>query len=186
MNGVVFSRQKNFRTLQRAGLYQMYIIDQKQQLRLTKEMLQVRRDLENYVVYFHHTLTDQMWKSFFPRAARKELGPKLLRHEPPPESLIEHISICLTEKVPENAIGLGIEFSSQLGRWPEIIRVLEKNRKTFVSKQIRLFLKHLRVSRFKDNIRQLGINLEDIGLTDKDLKRLRWRTLKLRVKTFLF
>jgi hypothetical protein len=163
----------------------MYITDYKQQNQMMKEMLQVRRDLENCVVYFHHTLTDQMWKSFFPRAAGKELGPKLLRHEPAPESLSEHISICLTENVPENAIGMGIEFSAQIERWPEIIGILEENRKKFESKQIKLFLKHLRVNQFRDNISQLDINPEDLMLTDQDLIQLRRRTWKLRLKASL-
>ncbi len=163
----------------------MYIIDYKKQNQLIKEMLQVRRDLENCVVYFHHTLTDQMWKSFFPRAAGKELGPKLLRHEPVPESLAEHISICLSEKVPENAIGLGIEFSAQIERWPEIIRELEENRKMLDSSQLKLFLKHLRLNQYNDNIRQLGLNRESLTLTDKDFKQMRRRTWKLRLKTSL-
>jgi hypothetical protein len=163
----------------------MYIIDYKKQNQMMKEMLQVRRDLENCIVYFHHTLTDQMWKSFFPRAAGKELGPKLLRHDPVPDSLVEHISICLTENVPENAIGLGIEFSAQIERWPEIIRILEDNRKSYESKQVKLFLKHLKINQFKDNIQQLGINQEDLVLTDQDLKQLRRRTWKLRLKASL-
>lgn len=163
----------------------MYIIDYKQQIQLIKEMLQVRRDLENCIVYFHNTLNDQMWKSFFPRAAGGELGPKILRHEPVPASIAEHISICLTESVPENAIGMGIEFSAQIERWPEIIQILEENRKAFDSNQVRLFLNHLRVNRFRDNIRQLYINLDELMLTDKDLKRLRRRTWKIRIKAFL-
>ncbi|MCC5905712.1 MAG: hypothetical protein JJU13_05885 [Balneolaceae bacterium] len=163
----------------------MYIIDYKKQNQLINDMLQVRRDLDNCVVFFHHILTDQMWKSFFPRAAGKELGPKLLRHEPVPESLAQHITICLTEQVPENAIGLGIEFSAQIEQWPEIIRILEENRKTFKSKQIKLFLKHLQINQFSDNISQLGISQEDLVLTDQDLKQLRRRTWKLRLKSSL-
>lgn len=164
----------------------MYIIDYNQQNQLIKEMTQLRRDVDNLVVYFHHAHTGRMWKSFFPRATAKELGPKLLRHEPVPASLEEHLSICLSEDVPENAIGLGTELSVQIERWPEIIQVLEENHKNFVPVQVRRFLKYLKSSRFKENISQLGINGEELELTYKELKSLKWRTRKIRVKSFLF
>lgn len=164
----------------------MYIIDYNQQNQFIKEMTQLRRDVDNYVVYFHHAHSDQMWKSFFPRATSKELGPKLLRHEPVPASLEDHMSFCLSEDVPENAIGLGTELSVQIGRWPEIIQVLEENRSKFVPVQVRRFLNYLKVSRFKENMNQLGINGEELELTYKELKRLRWRARKIRVKSLLF
>lgn len=163
----------------------MYIVEPNQQIELMKEMTQLRRDTKSCEVYFHHTMNDQMWKSFFPRATEEGLGPKLLRHEPLPESLEERITICLEEEVPENAIGLGIELSTEMKKWYLIIDVLEQNRRTLNAGQIRLFLNHLKVSSYEENLRQLQINKEEIGLSDKDFKKLLWRSRKLTFKSYL-
>ncbi len=163
----------------------MYIVEPNQQIELMKEMTQLRRDTENCEVYFHHTLNDQMWKSFFPRATEEELGPKLLRHDPLPDSLEERIKICLEEDVPENAIGLGIELSTDMKKWPLILDVLEQNRKAFEAGQIRLFLDHLQIGSYEENMSQLQISKEDLGFSDKEFKKILWRSRKLKLKSYL-
>lgn len=163
----------------------MYIVEPNQQIKLIKEMTQLRRDTEKCEVFFHHTMNDQMWKSFFPRATEEELGPKLLRHEPLPETLEERLTICLEEEVPENAIGLGIELSSEMKKWPRVIEILEQNRRMLYAGQIRLFLKHLQIKSYEENLKQLQINKEEIDLSDKDFKKLLWRSRKLTFKSYL-
>ncbi|MEX0661017.1 MAG: hypothetical protein WEA58_04975 [Balneolaceae bacterium] len=162
----------------------MYIVEPNQQIELMKEMTQLRRDTENCVVYFHHTMNDQMWKSFFPRATEDGLGPKLLRHDPLPESLEERIKICLDEEVRENAIGLGIDLSTEMDQWPRIIEILEQNRRALNARQIRLFLDHLQISSYEKNIQDLHINTDETGLNNKDFKKLLWRSRKLKFKSY--
>lgn len=163
----------------------MYIVEPNQQIELMKEMTQLRKDSEKYEVYFHHTMNDQIWKSFFPRATEEELGPKLLRHDPLPDSLEDRIRICLEEEVPENAIGLGIELSIEMDKWPLIFDVLEQNRRALDAGQIRLFLNHLRIGSYEENISQLQIKKEDMEISDKEFKKLLWRSRKLKFKSYL-
>ncbi len=163
----------------------MYIVEQRQQIQLIKEMTQLRRDTENCEVYFHHTLNDQVWKSFFPRATKGELGPKLLRQDPLPDSLEDRIMMCLEEDVPENAIGLGIELSIDIEKWPHIMSVLEEKRRSLVASQIRLFIKHLQLNSYEENIRHLQIDKDKLELSEKDFKKLIWRARKLKMKLYL-
>lgn len=162
----------------------MYIVNPSQQIKLISEMTQLRKDEENFVVYYHHPYTNQMWKSFFPRATAGDLGPKLLRHEPLPGSLVEHLDICLTEDVPENAIGLGIEQSVYIHKWPEIFRILEEKYADYHRGQLRLFLKHLKVEEARENIHELDKAVDELNISDKDLNQLAWKSRKLRMKRF--
>lgn len=160
----------------------MYIVDHNQQVQLIKEMTQLRRDLNCYEVYYHHPHTNQMWKSFFPVASNEDLGQKLLRHEPLPDNLGELLKICLVEEAPENAIGLGIEMSTLIDEWPIIFDLLDKNYSSYDRKQLRLFLKHLCVEKYHERIEDVE-NIEILNLTEKDLKKLAWRSRKLKVKS---
>ena len=164
----------------------MYIVDPSRQLQIMKEMKQLRKDTEKYEVFFHHTMNDQMWKSFFPRATKDGLGPKLLRQEPQPETYEEMLDICLSDEVPENAIGLGIDLSTQMEIWPEIFEYLEKNRRDMNSGQLRLFLKHLQVYRYSDNLSELNIDPGDLPYEESELKKFLWRSRKLTFKSYLF
>lgn len=164
----------------------MYIVDPSRQLQIIKEMKQLRKDTEKFEVYFHHTLNDQIWKSFFPRATKDGLGPKLLRQEPQPETYDELLKICLFDEVPENAIGLGIELSTQPEKWPDIFEYLENNRRDLDAGQLRLFLKHLQVHRFNENLNELNIDPEDLPYEKTELKKLLWRSRKLKLKSYLF
>lgn len=147
-------------------------------------MTQLRKDAQNYVVYYHHPYTNQMWKSFFPRATEGELGPKLLRHEPVPGNLRKHLSICLTEDVPENAIGLGIELSVSIHKWPQIFKILEEDYSNYHRGQLSLFLNHLKVEEAKKHINELDKRLDELQVSDKDLNQLAWRSRKLKMKRF--
>src|SRR5699024_12300847 len=104
----------------------MYVIDTDRQTSLIREMKQLRKDSGKYEVFYHHPYTNQMWKSFFPLSDGEVLGPKLLRHEPPPLSIEERLNVCLTEADPENAVGLGLEWSASITHWPDVILVLDK------------------------------------------------------------
>lgn len=158
----------------------MYIVDPSQQIELIREMTQIRKDMENWMVYYHHPYTNQMWKSFFPKASEKGRGPKLLRHEPLQDDLGEYLKICLTEEVPENAIGAGIEQSADMEKWPEIMDALEKDYKKYNRSQLRLFLNHMKVENYRENAGEL--DLEKLPLPEKELKNLSWRSKKLKFK----
>lgn len=160
----------------------MYIVDHNQQVRLIKEMTQLRRDLNCYEVYYHHPHTNQMWKSFFPVASNEDLGQKLLRHEPLPENLAELLNICLIEEAPENAIGLGIEMSTLIDEWPYIFDLLDKNYSKYDRRQLRRFLKHLSVEKYPERIEDID-QIEALNMSEKDLKKLVWRSRKLKVKS---
>ncbi|MEX0647934.1 MAG: hypothetical protein WEA56_08055 [Balneolaceae bacterium] len=160
----------------------MYIVDPSQQIELIREMTQIRKDMENWMVYYHHPYTNQMWKSFFPKATGKDRGPKLLRHEPLQDDLREYLMVCLKEDVPENAIGAGIEQSARMEKWPEIIQALEKDYTHYVRSQLKLFLKHMKVEKFRENARELNLDLSEFSLSEKELKNLSWRSKKLKLK----
>lgn len=164
----------------------MYIIDSDKQLSLIKEMKQLRKDSRKYEVYYHHPYTNQMWKSFFPLSDGETLGPKLIRHEPLPTDIEECLAICLTEEVPENAIGLGIEWSAHTALWPQIIKILEKNYSHYLRGQLKLFLNHL-------NMGEVDVPAERPeasppskipDITSEELNNLIWRSRKIRMKRF--
>jgi len=163
----------------------MYITDHTQQFQLIKEMTHLRRDLEKYVVYYHHPQTNQMWKSFFPLGTNGELGPKLLRHEPLPEDFEELLLICLSEDAPENAIGLAIEMTAKIDQWPEIFRLLKENYSDYNRKQIRFFLKNFEVNNYQQIIESLYEGKE-VNLSEKEQKKLVWRSRRLKLKSLLF
>ncbi|HKK45708.1 MAG TPA: hypothetical protein VJ964_09310 [Balneolaceae bacterium] len=158
----------------------MYIIDHDKQIALISEMKQLRKNNQKYEVYYHHPYTNQMWKSFFPKSDGEYLGPKLLRHEPVTSDISERLSICLAERVPENAIGLGIEWSAKPRLWPDIIRVLEKEYSHYDRSQIKLFLDNLELDESKDNAIVEAANKP----SREKLDNLVWRSKKIRMKRF--
>jgi hypothetical protein len=161
----------------------MYIIDHDKQIALIREMKQLRRNSKKYEVYYHHPYTNQMWKSFFPQAEGDELGPKLLRHEPAPANIEEQLSICLKEEAPENAVGLGIEWSAKPELWPVVIKTLEKQYAHYNRKQLKLFLDNL-------NFDEIGVDLNEVEEQEKPyvtadlIDDLVWRSRKIRLKRF--
>lgn len=163
----------------------MYIIDQAKQRSLISEMKQLRKNSTSYEVYYHHPFTNQMWKSFFPKAKGDDLGPKLLRHEPIPAKIEEQLNICLNEDEPENAIGLGIEYSAKPSLWAPIIQALEQNYSRYDRKQLKLFLKHLDIDEVEQVIDEKDADepLTEV-ISAKKANNLIWRSRKIRVKRF--
>lgn len=164
----------------------MYIIDHKKQISLISEMKQLRKNSENYEVYYHHPFTNQMWKSFFPLANEDDLGPKLLRHEPVPTDIEECLNICLREEAPANAIGLGIEWSGKPELWPSIIQALEKQYAHYNRSQIKLFLDNLQLDESKVEL-PVNQQKEDAQAPDVSadlVENLKWRSRKIRMKRF--
>jgi hypothetical protein len=162
----------------------MYIIDRKKQIALINEMKQLRKDSKNYEAYYHHPVTNQMWKSFFPQADGEAMGPKLLRHEPVPGSIEEQFNICLTEEAPENAIGLGIEWTNRSDLWPEIMNVLEQNYSHYSRSQLKLFLKHLTFEEAEIPAPDQESSQDGPELSDTMIDNLVWRSKKIRLKRF--
>lgn len=164
----------------------MYIIDHEKQIALINEMKQLRKNSKKYEVYYHHPYTNQMWKGFFPRANGDELGPKLLRHEPPPADIEEQMNICLREEAPENAIGLGIEWSAKPEIWPSVIQALEKQYAHYNRTQIKLFLENLQLDEAKENLPAEPKKEEsfDWDISADLVGDLIWRSRKIRMKRF--
>jgi hypothetical protein len=163
----------------------MYIIDYDKQLALISEMKQLRKDPQQYEVYYHHPYTNQMWKSFFPQANGQDLGPKLLRHEPQPGDVQEQLDICLGEEVPENAIGLGIEWSAHPELWPSIIQALENRYWQYDRRQLKLFLDNLELDESKAMQSTAESNgKESANVSANLVDDLVWRSRKVRMKRF--
>ncbi|MDX1667251.1 MAG: hypothetical protein R3350_08480 [Saprospiraceae bacterium] len=164
----------------------MYILDYHRQLSLIREMTQLRKDSDEWVVYYHHPSTNEMWKSYFPRATKEHRGPKILRTEPVPERLEDRFKECLTGEVEENAIGLGIELSVEPQRWEEIISVIEKHYREYDRKLLKLFLKYLGVESYRSLFDELGLSIQQQGLDKDTLKKLSRRSKIIRFKRFWF
>jgi len=164
----------------------MYIIDHDKQISLISEMKQLRKNTKSYEVYYHHPYSNQMWKSFFPQASGDELGPKLLRHEPVPTDIEERLNICLRAEAPENAIGLGIEWSAKPELWPSIIQALEKSYSHYDRTQLKLFLDNLELD--ESNVRvtdkQTQTEKESPNISADLVGNLIWRSRKIRMKRF--
>lgn len=163
----------------------MYIIDYKKQIALINEMKQLRQNPKKYEVYYHHPYTNQMWKGFFPKADGDDLGPKILRHEPMP-NLEDCLQICLQENAPENAIGLGIEWSAKPELWPSIIQALEKEYAHYNRNQLKLFLKHLDMDETREKVVSEAEepSTSEKYISEEKVNNLIWRTRKIRMKRF--
>ena len=164
----------------------MYIIDHDKQISLISEMKQLRKNTKSYEVYYHHPYSNQMWKSFFPQASGDDLGPKLLRHEPVPTDIEERLNICLRAEAPENAIGLGIEWSAKPELWPSIIQALEKSYSHYDRTQLKLFLDNLDLDESKARVtdKQAQTEKESAKISADLVGNLVWRSRKIRMKRF--
>lgn len=164
----------------------MYILDYNQQLNLIREMTQLRKDAENWVVYYHHPSTNEMWKSFFPKATEKDRGPKILRTEPVPEKMEDRLDELLTSGIKENAIGLGIELSVNPNKWEQIISLIEERYRSYDRKLLALFLDHLGVEKGEQLFNEIGHSPSEFGMDAKKLKNLSRRSKLIRFKRFWF
>lgn len=164
----------------------MYILDYDRQLSMIREMTQLRKDAKEWVVYYHHPSTNEMWKSYFPKATPKNRGPKILRTEPVPEKLEERLNECLKSDIVENAIGLGIELSVEPQRWEEIITIVESRYKSYNRKQLSRFLNYLCVENYSSLFEEIGFKPEESGLDIQIFKNLAWRSRVVRFKRFWF
>lgn len=164
----------------------MYILDYNQQLNLIREMTQLRKDAENWVVYYHHPSTNEMWKSFFPKATKKDRGPKILRTEPVPEKMEDRLDELLTSGIKENAIGLGIELSVNPNKWEQIISLIEERYRSYDRKLLALFLENLGVEKGEQLFKEIGHSPTEFGMDAKKLKNLSRRSKLIRFKRFWF
>lgn len=164
----------------------MYIIDHDKQVALINEMKQLRQDSKKFEVYYHHPYTNQMWKSFFPRANGSDLGPKILRHEPAPADIDERLNICLGEVAPENAVGLGIEWSARPELWPDIFQALESRYAHYNRKQLKLFLDNLHLDKAKEKIpaEDPQEDFYEQEISADQVGALIWKSRKIRMKRF--
>lgn len=164
----------------------MYVLDYDRQLSLIREMTQLRKDSDDWVVYYHHPSTNEMWKSYFPKATKEQKGPKILRTEPVPEKLEDRLDECLKSSIEENAIGLGIELSVEPQKWEQIISLIEKEYRSYNRKQLSKFLDYLCVESYEELFEEIDHVPADYDLTQDDLKDLAWRSKVVRFKRFWF
>lgn len=162
----------------------MYVLDHNRQLLLIREMTQLRKDNQTWEVYYHNPSTNVMWKSYFPKATAENKGPKILRTEPVPEVLEKRLENCLVEDVPENAIGLGIELSTEPKKWEQVVEVVEQNYRQYHRQQLPRFLKSLKIEEYHSLFREINYNLEESSFTEKHFKDLASRSRKIRLKRF--
>lgn len=162
----------------------LYILDYKEQIRRTNQMVTVRKNMETFEMYYHDPQAGELWKSFFPKYSTKNRGPKLLRPEPLPENLELQLESCLTSTEKTDSIGLGIELSAHPNQWPEIIALLKKNSSSYHRSNFFLFLKHSGLLHPLTSLRELGKTPETIGSTLKGLKRIRSQAKIIKFKRF--
>lgn len=164
----------------------MYVLDYDRQVSLIRQMTQLRKDNENWVVYYHHPSTNEMWKSYFPRATKEQRGPKILRTEPVPEKLADRLDDCLESSIEENAIGLGIELSVEPDRWERIIEILEDRYKKYDRKQLKRFIDYLGIERPYELFREIEKDPEQVNLSREKIKKLKRRSKWIRFKRFWY
>jgi hypothetical protein len=162
----------------------MYVVNQERQASLIREMTQLRKNSKSWEVYYHHPSTNVMWKSYFPQATNETRGPKILRTEPVPNSLKKRLRNCLVETNPENAIGLGIELSTQPQRWQQIIVLLEQNYSTYNRKQLSYFIEYLGVEQYQLLCKDIGYCINDGSISEKLFHNLARRSRIIRFKRF--
>src|SRR5699024_3332693 len=95
-----------------------------------------------------------------------------------------NLEICLTEEDPENAIGLGIEWSVKADLWNEIIQELEQHYSNYLRKQLKLLLNHLRMSEIQQLEREKKTDQSTLPISEDQLNVLVWRSRKIRMKRF--
>lgn len=164
----------------------MYVVDRDRQIMLIQEMTQLRKNLQSWEVYYHHPTTNDMWKSYFPRARGEDRGPKVMRVEPVPESQDVLIHRCLESESVDDAMGLGLELSVNPSHWEPVMEVLEEHWNTWERGQLTTFLRYLGVEQHASLFREIGYDPATDGLSVKHFEALRRRARKLRWKRFFY
>lgn len=164
----------------------MYILDYDRQISKTREMTVLKKDQENFVMYYHHPTTNEMWKSYFPRLTPNNRGPKILRTEPVPDNLEERLDESVGSPLPENAIGIGIELSAQPDIWNQVIEIVERRYLNYRSGQLKLFLDNLGVIKPHQLLKELDKKPKDIGIDEEGLKHISKKAKRLKLKRSLF
>lgn len=164
----------------------MYILDYDRQISKAREMTVLKKDQDNFVMYYHHPTTNEMWKSFFPKMTANNRGPKLLRTEPVPSDLEERLFESVGSSRKENAIGLGIELSAQPDGWEQIMEILERTYLNYPAGQLKLFIKNLGILNPYHLLNELDKKPADYGLDKDQLKQLTKKAKRLKIKRSLF
>lgn len=162
----------------------MYILNNKRQLERIKDMVPVRKNMDTFEVYYHDPTTGELWKSFFPKGFKEHKGPKLLRPEPLPKSLELQLEICLNSPDDADAIGLGIECSVNPEKWPDIIEILDSNRKKYLRSHLNTFIKHLGVLNPEESLKEIQIQPSEAGLDKETLSSLTKKAKRIKLKRF--
>lgn len=157
----------------------MYIIDPNKQRSLIAEMNQLRKNNQTWEVYYHHPLTNDMWKSFFPKGKNDDSKLKILRTEPVSDRLEERLENCLINAARQDAVGLGIELSVIPQKWEALMDIVESNYRRYDRKLLPLFLKKLGAER-------VDINSKEKSLSEEKAAELAGRSKKIRFKRCWF
>lgn len=163
----------------------MYVLDYQKQIALIKEMVQLRKNDEKWEAYYHHPSTNEMWKSFFPKANGKKRGPKVMRKEPVPNELEKRINLCLKDGGREDATGLSIELSTEPDKWEQIFKIVDENYRKYDLAQIKTFFNNLGVYDFEGLFDELEYELDQFGLDENEMKKLIWKARKIKAKKMI-
>lgn len=163
----------------------MYVVNRDRQISLMREMTQLRKDSENWEVYYHHPTTNEMWKSYFPRAGENDRGPRVMRPEPVSRELPELLERCLGSDLEDDAMGLALELSVVPGRWEEVVDAMECDYRKYRRSQLRIFVRYLGIEDYRELFEEIGYDPEAHGLDAGHFDELRRRVKRIRLKRFL-
>jgi hypothetical protein len=103
-----------------------------------------------------------------------------------PEQLEKRMENCLVEGQPENAVGLGIELSSEPENWPKIMDIASANYRRYHRSQLPLFLKYLGVEDFEPIFKEMGFDPAKHNLKREDFEAFARQSRKLRFMRLWF
>lgn len=164
----------------------MYVLDRNRQTTMLNNMTMTHKDNEKSEAYYHDPSSDTMWKSFFPKANGRDLGPKIMRTEPVPKQLDEWLAYCLTDSDLEDARGLGIELSASPQKWENLMVIIELNYRQYGRKKLRIFLRNLKIEDHKSLVKEIECSYEDAEIPKDKLHKLARRSKIIRFKRFWF
>lgn len=161
----------------------MYILEAEVQKNYLKDLTFLKKDEENWIMYYHNPKTNEMWKTYYPLSCNNGRGPKVMRTEPLPDSLEEHLNICLKSEIPDDAIGAAYDYAFRFEDWDKIVSILENQYRNYPRKQLKRFIHHLGIEQPEEQLRKAGSTYETIVPDKEELDELARRAKKIRYKS---
>jgi len=159
----------------------MYIIEHRQQIERIRELTQIRKNQDTFEVFYHDPASGNMWRSFFPHANGHVRGPKLLRTHPLPGNLEKQLNICLNSEDITDAKGLALEYSAKPYQWIPVVKILQKNRRKYKRRHLKIFLSLSGLKKPQKAIKELDHLEKNVRLT-----KARQTLIQRKVRKLLF